>query len=325
MIPKNKSDNLCDMKDRNRKNFNEENKALTVLSLPTLLWYIAFCYFPLFGIVIAFKRYRLIPGKSFIYSLFFGSEWAGFSNFRFLFLNPQIWQVLRNTLLYNIVFLILGTVIPVALAIVLSYIRSSKIRSAVQVLMLLPYFLSWVIVSYFVYAFLSADKGMINTILKGIGEQTVNFYKEPSVWPFVLVIVMLWKSSGYSMLLYYANIMGIDPQLYDLAAVDGAGVFQVIRHVIIPSLKNVIIVMVLLNLGHILSSDFGLFYQVTRNSGSIGKVTQTIDVFVFKALTEQSNYGFSAAASLMQNGIGCIILLIADRMIKRIDPEGGVL
>lgn len=313
------------MRDKRRNRSGEKNTALTVLSLPTLLWYAAFCYLPLFGIVMAFKRYRLVPGKSFIYSLFFGSEWAGLGNFRFLFLNPQLWQVLRNTLLYNIVFLILGTLIPVTLAIVLSYIRSSKIRSAVQVVMLLPYFLSWVIVSYFVYAFLSADRGMINIILKSTGRQAVNFYMEPSVWPFVLTVVMLWKSSGYSMLLYYANIMGIDPQLYDLAAVDGAGVFRVIRHIILPSLKNVIVVMVLLNLGHILSSDFGLFYQVTRNSGSIQQVTQTIDVFVFKALTEQSNYGFSAAAGLLQNGIGCIILLIADRMIKKIDPEGGVI
>lgn len=310
---------------KNKRNrYGEKNTALTVLSLPTLLWYALFCYLPLFGIVMAFKRYRLIPGKSFVYSLFFGSEWAGLNNFRFLFLNPQMWQVIRNTLLYNIVFLILGTVIPVGLAIILSYIGSARIRSAVQVIMLLPYFLSWVIVSYFVYAFLSADKGLINTILRSAGAEAVNFYMEPEVWPFILVVVELWKSSGYSMLLYYANIMGIDPQLYDLAAVDGAGVRQVIRHVILPSLKNVITVLVILNLGHILSSDFGLFYQVTRNSGSIQQVTQTIDVFVFKALTEQSNYGFSAAAGLMQNGIGCIILLIADRLIKRIDPGGGV-
>ena len=222
---------------KNKRNrYGEKNTALTVLSLPTLLWYALFCYLPLFGIVMAFKRYRLIPGKSFVYSLFFGSEWAGLNNFRFLFLNPQMWQVIRNTLLYNIVFLILGTVIPVGLAIILSYIGSARIRSAVQVIMLLPYFLSWVIVSYFVYAFLSADKGLINTILRSAGAETVNFYMEPEVWPFILVVVELWKSSGYSMLLYYANIMGIDPQLYDLAAVDGAGVRQIIRHVILPSL-----------------------------------------------------------------------------------------
>ena len=313
------------MKNSRRKRYGEKNTALAVLSLPTLLWYAAFCYLPLFGIVMAFKRYRLIPGKSFIYSLFFGSEWVGLSNFRFLFLNPQMWQVIRNTLLYNIIFLLLGVLIPVSLAIILAFIRTAKIRSAVQVIMLLPYFLSWVVVSYFVYAFLSPDRGFINMLLRNSGAPPVNFYTEPAVWPYILVLTQLWKNSGYSMLLYYANIMGIDPELYDLAAVDGAGVRQVIRHVILPSLKNVITVMVILNLGHILSSDFGLFYQVTRNSGSIQEVTQTIDVFVFKALTEQSNYGFSAAAGLLQNGIGCIILLIADRMIKRIDPEGGVL
>ncbi|HCM92264.1 MAG TPA: sugar ABC transporter permease [Lachnospiraceae bacterium] len=221
--------------------------------------------------------------------------------------------------------MLLGVLIPVSLAIILSYIRTAGIRSAVQVIMLLPHFLSWVIVSYFVYAFLSPDRGFINVLLRNAGASPVNFYTEPAVWPCILVLTQLWKNSGYSMLLYYANIMGIDPELYDLAAVDGAGVKQVIRHVILPSLKNVITVMVILNLGHILSSDFGLFYQVTRNSGSIQQVTQTIDVFVFKALTEQSNYSFSAAAGLLQNGIGCVILLIADRMIKRIDPEGGVI
>ena len=313
------------MKNSRRNRYGEKNTALAVLSLPTLLWYAAFCYLPLFGIVMAFKRYRLIPGKNFIYSLFFGSEWVGLNNFRFLFLNPQMWQVIRNTLLYNIIFLLLGVLIPVSLAIILAFIRTAKIRSAVQVIMLLPYFLSWVVVSYFVYAFLSPDRGFINMLLRNAGAPPVNFYTEPAVWPYILVLTQLWKNSGYSMLLYYANIMGIDPELYDLAAVDGAGVRQVIRHVILPSLKNVITVMVILNLGHILSSDFGLFYQVTRNSGSIQEMTQTIDVFVFKALTEQSNYGFSAAAGLLQNGIGCIILLIADRMIKRIDPEGGVL
>ena len=309
---------------RNNKSIKRRTNALIRLSLPTLIWYMLFCYLPLFGIILAFKRYKLIPGRSFFYSLIKGSEWVGFSNFRFLLLNPQIGRVVRNTLGYNLAFLVLGTVLPLALALILAYIHSSKIRSVVEIVMLLPYFLSWVIVSYFIYAFLSADRGLFNTIAEYFGAFRINYYREPSVWPFVLTAVQLWKTSGYTMLLYYANIISIEPQLYDMAAVDGASVSQVIKHVILPQLSKVIIVMILLALGHILSTDFGLFYQVTRNSGSIMSTTETIDVFVYKALMENSNYGFSAAAGLIQNIIGCVLLFMANMIIKKIDPEGGI-
>ena len=312
------------MNKHNDKASVKRNKEHIRLSLPTLIWYILFCYIPLFGVILAFKRYRLIPGRGFFYSLIMGSDWVGLSNFRFLFLNPQIGRVVRNTLSYNLTFLILGTALPLILSLILAFLHSTKIRSAVEIVMLLPYFLSWVIVSYFVYAFLSADRGLVNTIAGHFGMIGINYYQSPEIWPFVLTAVQLWKTSGYTMILYYANIISIDPQLYDMAAVDGAGVRQVIRHVILPQLSKVIIVMMLLALGHILSTDFGLFYQVTRNSGSIMSSTETIDVFVYKALMENSNYGFSAAAGLLQNAIGCVLLFTANRIIKKVDPEGGI-
>lgn len=309
-------------KKRSNRKINNE---LNLLALPTVLWYFAFCYLPLFGIFIAFKRYRLVPGTSFFYSLISGSEWVGLSNFRFLLLNPQILKVVRNTLLYNISFIILGIIVPVTLAVILSYIHSDAIRAITQICMLLPYFMSWVIVSYFVYAFLSADRGMLNEIFEYFGRPKINFYLEPNLWPVILVVVQLWKSSGYSMLIYYANICAIDPDIFDYAMVDGASVGQVIRYVILPELKSMIIILMLLNLGNILSTDFGLFYQVTRNAGSLLGTTETIDVFVYKALMEQSNYGFSAAASLIQNGIGCLLLTFANRIIRLIDSDGGIL
>ena len=249
----------------------------------------------------------------------------GLSNFRFLMLNPQMMRVVRNTFLYNLAFLILGIVVPVTIAVILSYLHSGMVRSIVQICMLLPHFMSWVIVSYFVYAFLSADKGMLNAVFENLGMSSVNFYLKPTVWPFILVLVQLWKTSGYSMLIYYATICAIDSDLFDCAAIDGATVRQVIRYVILPQLKPMVVVLMLLNLGHILSTDFGLFYQVTRNAGSILSTTETIDVFVYKALMEQSNYGFSAAASLIQNGIGCLLLIVANRMVKAISPEGGAI
>ncbi len=301
------------------------NTELSLLSLPAVIWYIAFCYIPIFGVALAFKRYRLIPGKSFFYSLFHGSDWVGLSNFRFLMLNPQMMRVVRNTLLYNLTFLILGILVPVILAIILSYIRSGSIRAITQICMLLPHFMSWVIVSYFVYALLSADRGIINNALENLGSPSVNFYLKPEIWPIILVIVHLWKTAGYSMLIYYANICGIDSELYDCAAIDGATVLQVIRYVILPQIKNMIVILMLLNLGHILSTDFGLFYQVTRNAGSLLATTETIDVYVYKALIEQTNYGFSAAASLIQNGIGCMLLIFASRVVKLVDPDGGII
>lgn len=312
------------MNSSRKKAARKRNNELIRLSLPTLIWYILFCYIPLFGIILAFKRYKLIPGKGFLYSLLMGSDWVGLSNFRFLFLNPRLGRVVRNTLGYNLAFLILGTVLPLTLALILAFLRSERTRSVVEIVMLLPYFMSWVIVSYFVYAFLSADKGLINMIAEHFGALGINYYQKPEVWPVVLTAVQLWKTSGYTMLLYYANIISIEPQLYDMAAVDGASVRQVIRHVILPQLGKVVIVMMLLSLGHILSTDFGLFYQVTRNAGSIMSSTETIDVFVYKALMENSNYGFSAAAGLIQNAIGCILLFTANRIIKKIDPEGGI-
>jgi len=240
-------------------------------------------------------------------------------------LNPQMMRVVRNTLLYNLTFLILGILVPVILAIILSYIRSGSIRAITQICMLLPHFMSWVIVSYFVYALLSADRGIINNALENLGSSSVNFYLNPEIWPIILVIVHLWKTAGYSMLIYYANICGIDSELYDCAAIDGATVLQVIRYVILPQIKNMIVILMLLNLGHILSTDFGLFYQVTRNAGSLLATTETIDVYVYKALIEQTNYGFSAAASLIQNGIGCMLLIFASRVVKLVDPDGGII
>ena len=310
---------------RAAKALRPSDRSLVALSLPTLLWYLAFCYLPMFGIVIAFKRYRMIPGKGFLYSLFYGSEWVGLQNFRFLFLNPQMGIAVRNTLLYNLVFLVLGTALPVMLAIALSYLRSERLRSFSQTAALLPHFLSWIIVSYFAFSFLSADKGLLNMVLSRLGLPPVRWYQKAEAWPWILVLVHGWKGFGYSMVLYYSYVSAIDPLLYDSAAIDGATVGQMIRYITLPQLRGVISVLVLLNLGHILSSDFGLFYQVTRDSGAILSATETIDVYVYKALMDQSNYGFSAAASLLQNGIGCLLLVGANRLTRRLDPEGGVL
>ena len=306
------------------RKLRHSDRALILLSLPAVLWYLCFCYLPMFGIVMAFKKYRLIPGKGFLYSLFSGSAWVETDNFRYLFMNPQMGMVIRNTVLYNLLFLVLGVVLPVSLAIALSYLRSGRLRSVVQTTSMLPHFLSWMIVSYFVFAFLSTDKGLLNSLLGSFGQQPVSWYQEPGAWPWLLTIIHEWKSFGYAMVLYYSYVIGIDQSLYDSAAIDGAGTFGMIRHITLPQLKGVIVMMTLLNLGSIFTSDFGLFFQVPRDSGALMNVTQTVDVFIYKALMEQANYGFSAAASLLQNGIGCILLLLANAAVRRLDSEVGL-
>ena len=308
-----------------KRRLRYSDRSLTLLALPTVVWYLAFCYLPMFGIVMAFKRYRMVPGKGFLYSLFRGSDWVGLENFRFLFLNPQMGTAVRNTLVYNLIFLVVGTALPVMLAIALSYLRSERLRSFSQTSALLPHFLSWIIVSYFAFSFLSTDKGLLNAILVHLGFDPLRWYQTPSVWPWLLVIIHSWKGFGYSMVLYYSYVTAVDPTLYDSAAMDGASVRHMIRYITLPQLRGVITVLVLLNLGHILSTDFGLFYQVTRDSGAILSATETIDVYVYKALMDQANYGFSSAASLLQNGIGCLLLLGANRLTRVIYPDGSIL
>ena len=308
-----------------RNRWKQSDTGLTVLSLPTLLWYLAFCYLPMFGIIIAFKQYRLVPGKGFIYSLFAGSSWVGLENFKFLFLNPQMSAVIRNTLMYNTLFLVIDTTFPVALAVMLSLLRSDRLRRLTQTWSMLPHFLSWVIVSYFLFAFLSFDKGVLNRLLEGLGAEPIQWYQEPGVWPFILVVIHIWKTYGYSMVMYSAYISAIDPNLYDSAMMDGATLFQRVKYITLPQLRPVILILFLLNLGNILNTDFGLFYQVTRNSGAILSATETIDVYIYKALMEQTNYGYSAAASLLQNMIGCMLLIGANMIIKRVRPEDSIL
>ncbi len=308
----------------NKGKLRHSDRALILLSLPTVVWYICFCYLPLFGIVMAFKKYRLVPGKGFLYSLFAGSRWVGLDNFRYLFMNPQMGTAVRNTVMYNLVFLALDLVLPVTLAIALSYLRSSRLRSAAQTASMLPHFLSWMIVSYFAFAFLSTDRGLLNSMLRALGKTGVSWYQEPGAWPWLLTFVHVWKSFGYAMVLYYSYVIGIDQSLYESAAIDGAGTVGMIRYITLPQLKGVIVIMGLLSLGGIFTSEFGLFYQVPRNSGAILSATETVDVYIYKALMDQANYGFSAAGSLLQNGIGCALLLLADFAVRHVDREVGL-
>jgi len=301
-----------------------EDLELTLLSLPSVAWFIAFCYVPMFGIVFAFKNYKVKAGKGFLYSLFVHSKWVGFKNFEFLFRSPDLGNIFRNTLGYNVAFLLIGVTLPVALAIMISHLYSVRLAKACQTTVFLPHFLSWVVVSYFVFAFLSTDKGLINSMIQAFGGKRVLWYQNKDPWPYLLVFVNTWKTFGYSMVVYLATITGIDESLYESAVIDGATKWQQTWGITIPLLRPIISIMFIMNIGSIFSTEFGLFFHVTRDSNSLIDVTQTLDVFVYKALMQNNNYNYSSAVSLMQSVLGCILLLIANRVVKRIDPESGL-
>lgn len=309
---------------RKHRHMTMEDLELTLLSLPSVAWFIAFCYVPMFGIVFAFKNYKVKAGKGFLYSLFVHSKWVGFKNFEFLFRSPDLGNIFRNTLGYNVAFLLIGVTLPVALAIMISHLYSVRLAKACQTAVFLPHFLSWVVVSYFVFAFLSTDKGLINSMIQAFGGKRVLWYQNKDPWPYLLVFVNTWKTFGYSMVVYLATITGIDESLYESAVIDGATKWQQTWGITIPLLRPIISIMFIMNIGSIFSTEFGLFFHVTRDSNSLIDVTQTLDVFVYKALMQNNNYNYSSAVSLMQSVLGCILLLIANRVVKRIDPESGL-
>ncbi|WFR55243.1 ABC transporter permease subunit [Anaerocolumna sp. AGMB13025] len=322
-LNKDKSDNI--KKVKTRKKWTKDDTELTLLALPTTIWYILFCFLPMFGIIIAFKNYKVFPGHGFFYNLF-NSQWTGFDNFQFLIKSNVLFILLRNTIAYNIVFIVLGILIPVTLAIMISLIYSKRKSKVYQTMMFFPHFMSWVVVSYFVYAFLSIDKGMFNSILKMMGKDIVQWYMEPKYWPFILVFMQLWKTVGYSTVVYLASITGIDGTLYEAAVIDGATKWQQVKYVTIPSIKTIVIMMFILNVGRVFYSDFGLFYQVTKEiPSSLYNVASTIDTYVFKALQSTTPIGMTAAATFFQSIACCLTILLANWIVRKIDNESAII
>lgn len=302
----------------------KENRQLTLMALPTVIWYALFCYLPLFGIFFAFKDFTPVPGDSLFENLFVNSPWVGLRNFSYLFRNPQYVDVLVNTLIYNVIFLIAGIVIPVSLAILLAEVHQKKFTGFVQMALVLPYFISWVIVGYCIYGMLATDVGQINGLLKMLGADPVQWYQSPEYWRGILISLGIWKTSGYTMVIYLCSVNAIDRSLYEAAALDGANFFQRVRHVTLPHLRTTIATLFILGVGSILNSDFGLFYQVPMDSGSLQTVTQTLDVYVYKSLMLQANFSFSSAAAFLQSGVGCILLVIANIITKKIDRDSAL-
>lgn len=308
-----------------KKRWSKDDTELTLLGLPTFIWYVLFCYLPMFGMIVAFKNYKVTAGQGFIYSLLH-SDWVGMKNFKFFVESNAFWMLLRNTLLYNIVFITLGIIIPVALAIMISMIFSKWKSKTYQTMMFFPHFMSWVVISYFVYAFLNPDKGLMNIILNKLGKDSVMWYAEAKYWPFILIIMNVWKTTGYSMVVYLASITGIDKTLYEAAVIDGAGKSQQARFITLPCLKPIVVMMFILNVGKIFYSDFGLFYQVTqRIPNSLYTTVSTFDTYIYNALQSNVPIGKIGAASLFQSIACCITILLANWIVSKIDEESAII
>lgn len=311
---------------KRKRKWTRDDSELTVLALPTFVWYAVFCYLPMFGIVLAFKNYKILDAtKSFFYNLMH-SEWVGFKNFQY-FLNLRDFpRILRNTLLYNAIFIVLDIVLPVGAAIMIGNIYSKRKSKVYQTLMFMPHFMSWVVISYFVYAFLVTDKGLLNSIIRAFGGKNINWYFEPKYWPFILTFMHIWKVLGYSMVVYLASITGIDSTLYEAAVLDGASKAQQAKYITLPGLRPIIIMMFIMSVGHIFSSDFGLFYQVTRGAGQpLTPVVATFDVKIFQMVTTSVKLGQNAAASMFQAIIGCVTILLANAIVRKVDKSSALI
>ena len=289
-----------------------------LMLIPGTVYLIINNYIPMTGIVVAFKHYNIRDG------LYFSPN-IGFKNFEFLFKTKDAWLIVRNTLLYNLAFIVIGTVLAIAVAILLNELKSHMAKQVYQTVILIPYLISMVVVSYLAFAFLSDGTGFLNrTLLPALGMEPVSWYNAPQYWPFLLIFINTWKTIGYNSILYYATICGIDYSLYEAAIVDGANRWQRIVHVTLPSLKSTIIILTLMNLGNIFRSDFGLFYQVPMNSGTLLDVTQTIDTYVYRGLTQSNNIGMSAAAGLYQSVVGFVLVLAANLIVRKIDKDSAL-
>ena len=305
----------AEVKKGKKKNALKEYWPLYLMMLPALLYLLINNYIPMAGMVIAFKKLNFAKG-------IWASPWAGLKNFKFLFASKDAWIITRNTLLYNIAFILVNMVVGIAIAILITEIRNTKLKKIYQSAILLPFLMSMVILSYIVYALLSAENGLVNnSILPLFHIDPIQWYQKPKYWPVILIIANCWKGVGYGCLIYIASLIGIDPSFYEAARLDGASKWQEITKITLPSLVPTIITLLLLSIGRIFYSDFGLFYQVPMNSGVLVSTTNVIDTYVYRALIEQGNISMSSAAGVYQSLVGFCVVMLSNWIVRKVDKD----
>ena len=291
-----------------------KNKILFLMLLPAFVYFFMFFYIPFVGAYYAFVHYHYGLGL-------FRSPFVGFKNFRFLFVSNIITKLTINTVLYNIAFIVIGNFFQITTAILISQVTSRLYRRIAQTFIFLPYFISFVLVGLFAYGLLNYDFGMVNSALVKVGFARISFYNTPRYWKYILTIAHVWKWLGYGSVIYLAAIMSINNELYDVASIDGANAFRQIRSVTLPMLKPTIIILLLFSIGSILRGQFELFYQMVGTNGLLFNATDILDTYVYRALVSSAQIELGTAAGLYQSVFGLIVILTANFIIKRIDPE----
>lgn len=298
----------------------KKHRTYFLMLLPALVFFVAFSYFPMFGIYMAFIDYDFKGG-------IFGSAFIGLKNFEFLFrggIDSVIVSLIKNTVLYNIVFILIGNIAQITIAILLKDIASKKFVKTTQTLIFMPYFVSMVIIGTIAYNVLNTDYGLINSIITGMGFDRINFYTKPVYWPFILVLVNVWKGLGYGVVVYLAALLGIDDSIYEAAYVDGASIWTRIRYITLPLLKPTFITLLLLATGGILRGQFDLFYQLIGKNGILYNTTDIIDTYVYRALMVNPDFGMGSAAGFVQSGFGLVLILVVNQITRKMDPDNAL-
>ena len=289
-------------------------RVLELMCLPAVIFFFLFSYMPMPGIYVAFVKYNYRNG-------IFGSKFVGLKNFEFLAESGKLFSLTRNTVLYNIAFILLGNLLAVFVAILLNEIRSKMFKKVSQTLMFLPYFISQVLVGLLVYSLLNFDTGFVNEILTGMGKAKWQPYSDPNVWPVLLVLIHLWQQTGYNSVVYFAAICGIDAEIIEAAKVDGANAFQRIRYIILPSLRSTIVILLLFALGGIVRGNFGLFWNIIGSNSILYDTTDIIETFVYRATMSDFNFSTASAVGFYQSVVGFVIVMIANYDSKKIEPD----
>jgi len=290
-------------------------RYLTLMTIPAVVVLALHHYLPMFGVFIAFKNVNYIDG-------IWNSPWVGTDNFAYLFNSGSLWRITRNTVLYSLAFMAINLALSVTLAVAMNELRGRWLAKSYQTFILMPYFLSMVVISYLVYAFLNPTQGFVNaTILEWFGADPVFWYSEKEYWPFILILVNAWQGVGIGAVIYLAAIAGIDPDYYEAAVIDGASKWRRIAHITVPTIQPVIIIMTILSMGSLFTSDFGLFYQVPLDSGALYPTTDVVDTYVYRSLLELNDIGMSSAAALMQSVLGFVMVVATNYAVRKINRD----
>ncbi|MFC4778578.1 ABC transporter permease subunit [Paenibacillus sp. GCM10023252] len=294
-----------------------KNRSLFLMIMPAVLIFLVFSYLPMAGMVIAFKSYSYTDG-------IFGSPWAGFSNFEFLFQSGKAWLITKNTVIFNFIFMIVNNLLEIIIAIILSELAGKYFKKFLQSAIFLPYFISWVVAGAIVYNLLNYEFGAVNTFLKSLGLNPIDVYNNPDYWVYILTFFSAWKIVGYGTVIYLATITAIDSEMYEAAKIDGANLMQRIMHITVPYLIPTIIILILLKVSSIARGDFGMFYQLIGNNGILFDKTDVIDTYAFRALLELQEFGMSSAVGVYQSVLNFVIIIIVNEAVKRYNRDSAL-